>query len=505
MSLLGIDIGTSACKAAFYEADGRVLGSARIEYPTLHPGPGLAELDAPAVFEAVCRTVREAGARAEAQRPGILSSVDALCAGSMGEALVPLGRAGQDRRILGSSILGFDRRGAEYLPSYTAAMPPRELYAINPNIPAASYSMPKLCWIRDNLPDLYREADYFLSWADAFLFLAGCEPVSNFAHANRTLLFDIRTEDWSSPLLEATRLDGHKLGRTVAPGEALGPISPEAATRLGLACRPTGVVGAHDQCLNALGSAAVDAGDAVCGIGTVECITPVYDRIPDLQTMRAAGLNVEHHAVPGRYVSFLYNQAGLLVEWLKRTTGAASPTELFAELPTGPSGLLALPYFEPSGAPAFIDDASGVFVGLRPETGRGAMLKALLEAESFYFVEGLQALEGAGFGVTDLVASGGGANSDAWLQLKADILEIPVTRLEQTEAGTLGAALLAGTAAGVYADAGDAAKRLVTRGDEFIPVPANRQVYRRLKSLYRRLYPALRDIMRELDGATAQA
>ena len=503
MALLGIDIGTSGVKASVFEKDGTLLGTGRFEYPTLHPAPGHAELDSTEVYARSCDAIR--AAVAEANSAG---AIEAMCFTSMAEAMVPVSA---DRRILGHSILGTDVRGEQYVPRLAEAFTPTELYSINPNILGPSYSMPKLCWLQEHQPDLYGKTDFFLAWADCLPFLLGCEAITNYTHANRTLLFDIRREGWSEPLIEAAGLDGDKLAPTVRPGHVLGPISAEAARDLGIAGRPPVVVGAHDQCCNAVGAGAINAGDAVCGIGTVECITPVYASIPRSGPMLEAGLNVEHHAIAGRYVSFIYNQAGRLVRWLRDLVGHgenARFSDLMDELPEEASGLLALPYFEPTGAPKFAHGGAGSILGLSPEVDRGRLLKGILEAESYYFVEPLEQLTSLGFETNKIVATGGGSQSDNWLQLKADVFGIPITRLHTSEAGTLGAAIVAGVAVGTYSTVEEAIDSTVRFSDRFEARPDRHKSYREWHGLYRRLYstlaPLLDDIRRLRSHPTAE-
>jgi len=316
MSLLGLDVGTTGCKAAAFAADGRCLATAYREYPTDSPRPGWFQLDSAAVFELVKAAVADVASAAGAAG----DAVSAVGLSSMGEAATPVAA---DRTILGPSILMSDARGAEYVDRLRQAIRQEDFYAVNPNILAASYTMPKLCWLRDHQPELYRRADRFLLWADLVAFLLGGEALTNFSHANRTLLFDLRAEDWSDRLLGLAGLDRAKLAPCAPCGTVAGEVAPHLAAELHLPAGVAIVLGGHDQCCNALGTGIVAPGRAVCGIGTYQCITPVYGHVPDSAFMLANGLNVEHHVLAGMYVSFLYNQGGSLVRWFRDTFAAA--------------------------------------------------------------------------------------------------------------------------------------------------------------------------------------
>jgi len=499
MSLLGIDVGTSGCKAAAFSEDGRQLGSAYREYATIHQQPGWAELDSRAVLDAVWETVAEVAAET-ARDP-----ITALCVSTMGEAMTPVSA---DRVVLDHCILSSDPRGGEHAEALAEQIGQEALYEINPNLLGPNYSLPKLLWLRENRPELYNRADKFLLWGDLVAFMLGCDPVTSFSHANRTLLFDIRRQVWSDRLLDWSGIDRRKLPVPVASGTVAGQVGAAAAKRLGLPKGVTVVVGGHDQCCNALGAGISRPGRAVCGIGTFQCIVPVYDHIPPAATMLARGLNVEHHVLDGLYVSFLYNQAGSLVRWFRDTFASADRKPfgededvydvLTAEMPAEPTRLLVLPYFEVTGAPHFVADASGVIAGLRTGTTRGEILKAVMESTTFYFVESVRALREIGIDTSEFIATGGGAKSDAWLQIQADILGTPFTRLTRTECGIAGAAMLAGMATGVYTSSDEAVERFVARERTFQPSPSRHETYRARYQLYRQLYPRLADFLPKL-------
>ncbi len=497
MSLLGIDVGTTGCKAAAFSVEGQALAGAYREYPTLHPREGWAELDSRQVWSCVCETIAEV-ARGTAADP-----VTALCVSSMGEAMTPVSR---DREILGNCILSSDTRGGEYITRLAEAFTPAAFYAINANIPGVNYSLPKLLWTRDHDPRLCERADRFVLWGDLVTYLLGGEAVTSQSLASRTLLLDTRAGDWSEALLEATGIPRRMLPLVRASGTLAGEVSDGMAARLGLPRGVAMVVGGHDQCCNALGAGIVRAGRAVCGIGTFECITPVYERIPAAATLLAHGLNVEHHVLPGLFVSFLYNQSGSLVRWFRDTFAAADRQHLAAgedlydrlaaEMPAGPSRLLVLPYFEMTGPPGFVADAAGAIVGLRTDTTRGEILKAIMESTTFYFAECLPALGALGITATEYVATGGGARSDAWLQIKADVFGVPFLRPRHADGSVLGAAMLAGLATGALDNPAAAAGAWVRIERVFEPDPARHARYRERLAAYRELFPRLHPLLR---------
>jgi len=497
MSILGIDLGSSVCKAAAFSVEGHCLAQAAREYRTRQSQPGQAELDSRAVWQDIQAVIAEVAAGAR-QDP-----ITALCVSSFGEAVVPVSRA---REILGDSILCADARGAEYAQALEAEIGQEAFYRINPNMLGPQYSLPKLLWLRDHQPDLFTRAGYFLLWGDCIGYLLGADPVTNNSLANRTLLFDLNRNDWSERLLAWSGIDRDVLGRVVPGGTVVGAVSDAMAERLGLPHGVQIVAGGHDQCCNALGCGAITAGTAVCGIGTYECITPTFGPVREPLAMLAHGLNIEHSLLPDLYVSFLFNQSGSLVKWFRDTFAGAEvargDTDLYAalnaEMPADPTGLLVLPHFDPPQWPRYLPDTAGAIVGLHTSTTRGEILKAIMECATLYFVDGLHGLRDIGIDLTECIAAGGGARSDAWLQIKADIFGLPVVRTRITEGGLAGAAMLAGLATGIYASPHEAAHTFVHKDRTFAPDPTRHARYQEKHALYRRLYPALAGVLKEI-------
>ncbi len=500
MTLLGIDVGTTGCKVALFSPEGVLLGAAYREYDIESPQPGQAQLDARAVWQKIKEAVRSVTAVSPT------AAIKALAVSSMGEAVVPIADSGE---ILAPALLNFDERGAEFLPALAAKLPDARLYAINGNTLGNHYTLSKLKWIQTHQPDLYAKTGKFLHWSAFVATMLGAEPAVDFSLANRTLLFDIEEEAWSAALLAESGIDSEKLPPVVPSGTIIGRVSSRIAAELGL---PQGVpiaAGAHDQCANAVGCGVIDAGSAVYGMGTYHCITPVVASRPAPEPMIARGLNSEHHAVPGRYVTFIYNQGGSLVKWFRDTFTAVEHRQaagegrsiypaLFAEIPPDPGRVLVLPHFSATGPPAFIADSSGLIAGLRLETTRGEILKGLIEGAAYYLKEGVDSLPPAGIEIHDYRAAGGGSQSDVWVQTCADIFGRPITRPAISEAGALGAAIIAGVGIGLFPTYGQAVEAMVTFERTFEPDPRRHELYQARYEQYRRLWPLMADLLRDL-------
>jgi xylulokinase len=491
MSLLGIDLGTTGCKAGVFGLDGRCLAQAYREYDMLHPQPGWAELDSSKVWKNTCDVIAEVAAQSKND------PITALSVSAFGEAFVPVSK---DRKILGDSILCVDDRGKEHTDRLLEEFGQEKFYSINPNLIGPNFSLPKLLWMREHRAKVFEQADFFLLWSDFIAFMLGCDPVTNNSHANRTLLFDLNQNDWSNELLAWSGIPREKLAPVVPGGTVIGTVSDAMAAELGLPKNVQVVSGGHDQCCNALGCGATQAGSAVYGMGSFDCITPVFNKPANSLSMLHENLNIEHHVLPDLYVSFLYNQAGLLVKWFRDTF--ASPETSYdlldAEMPADPTRLLVLPHFDAPPWPKHIPDTAGIIMGLKTGTKRGEILKAIREGVAFHFVDGITALNNIGCDTTEFIASGGGAKSDPGLQIRADIFGIPIVRPRITEGGLLGAALLAGMATGVFQTLETAVDLFVQRDRVFEPDPARHAIYQEKHALFRQLFDTNRDLLKQL-------
>ncbi|HUJ75277.1 MAG TPA: FGGY-family carbohydrate kinase, partial [bacterium] len=395
----------------------------------------------------------------------------------------------------------------EYVPGLKEKLDPQELYRINGNPLENWYTLPKLMWIRDNEPALYSRTYKFLHWGSFVPFMLGAEPAIDYSLANRSLLFDMEAARWSETIAEKAGIETEKLPTPVPSATLLGWVSRGAARRTGLAEGTLIVSGAHDQCSNAVGAGVVSEGTAMCGMGSYLCVVPVFSRRPQPAAMLAQGLNTEHHAAPGRYVSFLYTRGGSLVKWFRDTfarqdrdmaaeKGRDIYELLLAEMPPQPGRLVVLPRFAPMGPPDFASDAAGVIAGMTLETTRGDILRGIIEGTLFHARDMVESIVAAGVAIKEFRAVGGGSKSAAWVGMCADILGRPIVRSRVTEAGCLGAAIMAGIGCNAFSGFPEGVEAMVSLGDRLEPDAGRQREYERGYRRYQALWPLLKDYVR---------
>lgn len=469
MSLLGIDIGTSCCKASLFGDDGTMIHCARRRYELLRDATGGVALPSEEVWRKICEVIAEAAAAAGKD------SIRALCAASMGEAVVPFDAAG---RILGDSLTGLDARGDRFLKHLMKQISPEELYHITGLQPASGFTLTNLMWLREMQPELWRKTVCFLPWADLVGFLLCGTAVCNRSLAGRTLLYDLTAGAWSEPIATAAGIDSGKLPPPERSGVPLGRVRPALARELNLSPETVVVTGTHDQCAAALGAGAYRENGAMLGLGTFACLVLVHSAPGEDSPYRGLKLNIEEGPEAGRFVSFLYHASGgALIEWMRREFYRDLPEEgvfdaMFREInPESSATPCVLPFFAGTGPLDHLDGGHGLFSDLDFSHSRASLLRGALEGITLYFREALEVLAKQNRKVTELCVTGGGGESELWLQMTADLLEVPV-RKRAPECGTLGCAMLAGGGCGLFADLNEAAKRMVCPGRLYLPDPA---------------------------------
>jgi len=489
---LGIDIGTSGCKVAAFDANGALCAFAAGEYELQTDANGRAELDA----EEVLRMCRDAVRTVTAQRPPPVAALGVTC---QGEAFTAVSR---DGRLLNPAMVSSDTRSTPYVARGFRDLDEQRLYAITGHTPHPMFTLYKLAWLRENQQATWAEADQFLCFEDLVHWRLGLDPAMGWPLAARTMLFNIRTGTWDQTILERLELTPDRLARPLPSGSEVGVIPRAIAADWGLPEGVRVVTGGHDQPCGALGAGAIEPGTAMYATGTVECITPAFDQPVFSDRLMKHNLCTYHHAAPGRYATVAFHlTGGNALKWFRDTFGqeevrAAAEggpnayDRLIQLAGTTPSPLLCLPYLTPSGTPYFDAETPGAFVGFRMHTTRGDMLRALLEGVAFEMRLNLELLADAGYPVHTLYAIGGGAKSAAWTQLKADVLGRTIHTLDVAEAGCRGVALLA-CAAYTGQSATDLAARWIKITGSVSPQSESTSHYQNQFKAYQWLYSVL--------------
>lgn len=494
MAFGGLDIGTSGCKCTLFSDSGKQLTVSYRAYKS-NLSAGKHEIDVSVIWDAVKTVLSEASRNTK-------ELVEAISVSSFGESCALLDRKD---RVIAPTMLYTDPRGTDEAERLTKKLGALKIYGISGHRTSATYTLPKLMWLNKHLLDKMSRIDKILPIASYVIYCLTGERISDPSLASRTMMLDVRTLRWNSELLSGAKIDENVLPEIVEIGTAAGTIRKTIAEELGLPSSLKIVTGAHDQVVAAIGAGALSPGSAVNSSGTVECITPVFSRVPNTRKL----YNGYFAIVPmlkGRYVTYATTfSGGALLQWFrdnfaeKQATvaekqGVSISDYLDSVGEEGPTGIMALPYFSGSATPYYDPTSKGAILGLTLEHTNGDIYRALQEGICYESALHLELLARSGIKISNLRIVGGGGKSRRWNQMKADIYGIPCTTLQNEEAGATGSAMLAGVALGKFDNLEQAAKKLVKEAETFLPRKKYTEQYTSYFKRYKKVYKAIRNI-----------
>lgn len=499
MKLMGVDVGTTGVKAAVFDLQGDMLGYGFHEYDVICKKNGLAEQDAELVWK-YTKEVMAAAARQSGD------DIAAISISTQGDAVIPMDR---QRNALGHAHLGMDYRGTREAADISAFLGDRHIFDITGMRPHPMNSMVKIMWIVRHQKELCEKVWKFVTYSDFLLAKMGSdEPVMDLTMASRSMGLDLKTEQWCPEILNAAGIDISWLSRPVESGTVVGELSPALCSELGIRKGAKLTAGGHDQCCAALGAGIAGENMALDSHGTAEVVSTAFGKEQLSDIMYESYFPCYRYAAKGMYFTFgLNHTAGILMKWYRDNLGLPEvaqaerlgerPFEQIAKTATpGPSPLLALPHFNGSGTPTCDTQSKGAILGLTMASTRFDIAKSLMEATAFELRGNLERMEKTGVGIESLLCVGGGARSAIDLQLKADILGIPVSTLKIREAACLGASFLAGIGVGAYDGPADAVSR-VQSDKTYDPDKKNHARYNKKYQIYTGLYKLLKDLNHE--------
>lgn len=492
MLLGGLDIGTTGCKLSVYDDGGSFVCNSYQEYEIRRRG-GEHEIDASTIFDAVCKVI------GDTVKDHRLSAIGVT---TFGETFVALD---ENDQVLLPAMLYTDPRGQEECAELCQALGEKKLIAISGAKPHSMYSLPKIMWIRKQLPEVYRKIRRIMLMEDYIVYLLSGNACIDYSLAARTMAFDIRKKCWSREILEAAGVDPSLLSTPVPTGHLAGSLKPELAEKFGIKNDVKIVNGAHDQVATTVGAGIFEPGEAVDGTGTVECIVPIFNTVPENEEMYHAGYAVVPYAIENTYACYAFSfTGGAVLKWFRDhfTARYEGCDNLYAKLdeeaPKDPTGILVLPHFAGAATPYMDNGSKAAIVGLTLEHGTRDLYRAMMEGVTYEMMINVERLERFGITPTKLYATGGGARSDVWLQIKADILDRPITALSAKEEGACGTCMLAGVAVGAYRDLLEAKAAFVRERATYSPDTKQAEAYKPYYGAYRKLYDAVRPIVEEL-------
>ena len=472
MSLIGIDLGSTAIKVGAYALDGTALAEARRPVPAYHPEPGHSEVD---VLES--RAAFDEALGAVAADPALKTDPPvAISFSSSGREVFPVAADGTP---LGRCLMTSDTRGDDVAAVTRARRSEEEWFRLTGHVPRRMDPVNRALWWRRTDPDVAARTRWFMNWHEFYALRLSGRPVVDWSDAGTWATYDVATGNWSAERTAETGIDPAWLPEVQPNASPIGRILPEAAGRYGLPVDALIVTGAYDTYAASVGSAAVDPGVISLACGTWHSYnTPVRPGWP--VELVHDGMNVFPHPGPTGFGILVTNPNGMsVVDWARDLLHLSIP-ELEAGLALadpGPCHVFADARFTPLPHVVAAAGFGGTFGGMTLAATSVDIVRALLEGIACEFSLSLDLLRRRGIELHLIRATGGGSRNAWWLQLMADLTGIPIEVVAQEEPGAFGAAILAGVGAGVYESVSAAVARLVTVSRRFEPNAARGAAY----------------------------
>lgn len=469
MSLvLGVDVGSQSIKAVIVDEGGAVVSSGSAPLTMVHEHDGWADQDPHAYCTALRDAVRAAVQGVQADR------IVAMGLGSQVDGVVPCDSDGTPLR---SAIIWLDKRATEECDRLVSAVGSDLLAERTGLVADASHSAPKMMWIRENEPKVWKRTAVLAPVGSYVLHHLSGSHAQDAANASSTMVYDVAKGDFDDELCGAAGLDPAMLPVVRPSTDVVGALRPDVAADLGLPSTCAVVVGTGDEHAASVGAGAIEAGVVVDVTGTAEPVTtvaaePVRDPLGVVET--------HGHAVPGAWLienpGFVSGGSTL---WLANLLGVPQG-EIFTRATQAPptsDGVLFLPELSGSTAPRWNDAMRGAFLGLAMNHTSAHLARAVLEGCAYALRDIVERLDALGLGHGEVRIVGGGARDDLWASIKADVLGRPVRRVLTQEATAVGAAMIAGVGAGVFADFSAALVAVQLDPNSIDPEPAAQRQY----------------------------
>lgn len=498
--LLGIDIGTSACKIAIFDRMGKVMSTANGAYPVYYPKPGYAEQNPEEWWSAVCGAVKEALTKGDI-RPEDIAGI-----GIDGQSWSAIA-VDKEGNVLTNTPIWMDTRAKDICEELNERVGAEAIFELSGNSLQPSYTTAKIIWYQRNMPEIYEKTDKILQSNSYIAYKLTGKMTQDVSQGYGLHCFDMRTGTWNEKMCEKLGIPMRLLPDIYACHEVVGTVTEKASKESGLAIGTPVVAGGLDAACGTLGAGVIHSGETQEQGGQAGGMSICMD------TYKAdPRLILGYHVVPGCWLlQGGTTGGGGVMRWMEREfadfereegkrTGKSS-LQLFNELaekvPAGSDGMIFLPYMSGERSPIWDPDAKGVFYGLDFSKTKGHFIRAAMEGVALSLKHNLEVAMEAGAKVQELRAMGGSANSLLWTQIKADVTGKPIVVPSSDTATTLGAVILAGVGVGMYQDFEEAVSLTVEQKRFYEPNKANEEVYEKNYQIYLESYHNLKETMKK--------
>lgn len=488
--LLGIDIGTSACKVAIFDSTGKVIAETSHPYPVYYPHGGWVEQDADEWFDSACKAVRQV-----LSCDGVCAS-DISCVGIDGQSwsAIPINRKGE---VIARTPIWMDTRARDICEKVNARLGDDNIFNIAGNGFLPSYTAPKMMWFKEEAPEIYSQTYKFLQSNSYIAYRLTGVLSQDKSQLYGIQFYDLHRMEYNDALASEMGLSKDLIPDIYDCDAIVGCVTREASALTGLKEGTPVVAGGLDAACGTLGSGVYLPGQTQEQGGQAGGMSICTDC-----ALAHKDLILSQHVIKGMYLL----QGGTVggggaLRWFRQEfcpdMSFDRITQEAENIPVGAEGVIFLPYMAGERSPIWDPDAKGVFYGLGFNKTRGHMIRSVLEGTAFSLEHNLRTAASAGAKVSSLNAMGGASNSLLWTQIKSDVTGKPISVTASDTATTLGAAILAGIGCGIWSDYGEAVKSTISVKRTHVPNMDNHEKYLRSMDLYLRLYDDLKETFSE--------
>lgn len=494
--LLTFDMGTTSLKACLFDDKLNIIADTSKEYQLSTPAKDIVELDAEVYWDVVKESVAELLKHSNIDAGEVVS----ITCTTQGETLIPIDK---DGNVLSPAIVWIDARAQEQSDFFIERIGHDEFFKTT-GIPEIGPANPicKLKWYKDEKPDVYKNTDKFLLLEDFLIFKLTGQRVTNLPLIATTGYLNINTNELYDDVFEAAKLDKNKIPKILRSGTQVSSITEQAANELGISSKAVVTTAGIDQVCTAIGAGNINEGvvSEVTGTCLVVAATtekPVYDMDKKMTYLK-------HY--DDKFLILPYcTTAGIIFKWFKDTfcgeeTAAAKQegksvydvlTDMAITVPVGCEGMVLMPHFAGKLSPDTNAHATGVFSGVTLGSTKGHFVRAILEGVAFMLRENMEFIESFGIGIDQIRSVGGGANSDFWNQIKADVTGKQIIKMKHGEAASLGAAILGAVSCGFYDSVEEACEKLIDVNKSYQPNTDTQQQYDKHYDVFMTLYGSM--------------
>ncbi len=483
---IGTDLGTSSVKLILTDACGAILRSVTKSYPVHYPRSGWSEQEPEDWWNAFCSGVRE-----------ISAGIDGICGVSVAGQMHGLVILDEDDNVIRPAILWNDGRTAGETEYLNTVIGKDKLSEYTANIAFAGFTAPKILWVKKNEPKNFARIAKIMLPKDYINYRLTGVHATEYSDASGMLLLDVKNKRWSREMLDICEISEKQMPRLFESYECIGAVLPDVAKELGLSEAVKVIAGAADNAAAALGTGTVGNGKCNISLGTSGTVLISSD------TFSVDANNSLHafcHSDGGYYLMGCMLSAASCNKWfcedvLKTEDFAAEQSEITEDM-LGNNNVYFLPYLMGERSPINDTNASGMFIGLRPDTTRAKMVQAVLEGVAFAIRDNVEVARSLGINIEKSTVCGGGARSELWLKIISNVLNIEL-QLPKTEEGpALGAARLAMVGCGEYSSIPKCAA--VEIKNTVTPDKALAERYEKKYKKFKEIYPNTKVLFRKL-------